>query len=86
MKMVKDMLKNDKAMNTIIDYLQIDFQDEARRELEEIKNRLKSSLAKEAEIVMKQEIERMIKEELKEYVAEITEKIVKEKLDAIFKG
>jgi hypothetical protein len=86
MEMVKDMLKNDNAMNTIIDHLQIDFQDEARRELEEIKNQLKSSLAKETEILMKQEIERMIKEELKEYVAEITAKIVKEKLDAIFKG
>jgi hypothetical protein len=86
MEMVKDMLKNDKAMNTIIDHLQIDFQDEARRELEDIKNQLKLSLAKEAEISMKQEIERMIKEELKEYVAEITAKIVKEKLDAIFKG
>ncbi|ACD67151.1 hypothetical protein SYO3AOP1_1553 [Sulfurihydrogenibium sp. YO3AOP1] len=86
MEMVKDMLKNDNAMNTIIDHLQIDFQDEARRELEEIKNQLKSSLAKEAELMMKEEIERMIKEELKEYVAEITAKIVKEKLDAIFKG
>ncbi|EEP59845.1 hypothetical protein [Sulfurihydrogenibium yellowstonense] len=86
MEMVKDMLKSDNAMNTIIDHLQIDFQDEARRELEEIKNQLKSSLAKEAELMMKQEIERMIKEELKEYVAEITAKIVKEKLDAIFKG
>jgi len=86
MEMVKDVLKNDKAMSIIIDHLQIDFQDEARRELEEIKNQLKSSLAKEAEIMMKQEIERMIKEELKEYVAEITAKIVKEKLDAIFKG
>jgi hypothetical protein len=86
MEMVKDMLKNDKAMNTIIDHLQIDFQDEARRELEDIKNQLKSSLAKEAELMMKQEIERMIKEELKEYVAEITAKIVKEKIDSIFKG
>jgi len=86
MKMVKDMLKNDNAMNTIIDHLQIDFQDEARRELEEIKNQLKVSLAKEAELMMKREIERMIKEELKEYVAEITAKIVKEKLDSIFKG
>jgi hypothetical protein len=86
MEMVKDMLKNDNAMNTIIDHLQIDFQDEARRELEEIRNQLKSSLSKEAEIMMKQEIERMIKTELKEYVAEITAKIVKEKLDAIFKG
>jgi len=86
MEMVKDMLKNDNAMNTIIDHLQIDFQDEARRELEEIKNQLKASLAKEAELMMKQEIERMIKEELKEYVAEITAKIVKEKLDSIFKG
>jgi hypothetical protein len=86
MEMVKDMLKNDNAMNTIIDHLQIDFQDEARRELEEIRNQLKSSLAKEAEIMMRQEIERMIKTELKEYVAEITAKIVKEKLDAIFKG
>ncbi|WP_299227336.1 hypothetical protein [Sulfurihydrogenibium sp.] len=86
MEMVKDMLKNDKAMNTIIDHLQIDFQDEARRELEGIKNQLKSSLAKEAEIMMKQEIDKMIKTELKEYVAEITAKIVKEKLDAIFKG
>jgi len=86
MEMVKDMLKNDNAMNTIIDHLQIDFQDEARRELEGIKNQLKSSLVKEAEVMMKQEIERMIKEELKEYVAEITAKIVKEKLDAIFKG
>jgi hypothetical protein len=37
MEMVKDMLKNDNAMNTIIDHLQIDFQDEARRELEGIK-------------------------------------------------
>jgi hypothetical protein len=86
MEMVKDVLKNDNAMNTIIDHLQIDFQDEARRELDEIRNQLKSSLAKEAEIMMKQEIERMIKEELREYVAEITAKIVKEKLDAIFKG
>ena len=86
MEMVKDMLKNDNAMNTIIDHLQIDFQDEARRELEEIKNQLKASLAKEAELMMKQEIERMIKAELKEYVTEITTKIVKEKLDAIFKG
>jgi hypothetical protein len=86
MEMVKDMLKNDNAMNTIIDHLQIDFQDEAIRELEDIKNQLKSSLAKEAEILMKQEIERMIKTELKEYVTEITAKIVKEKLDAIFKG
>jgi len=85
MEMVKDMLKNDKAMNTIIDHLQIDFQDEARRELEDIKNQLKSSLAKEAELMMKEEIEKMIKTELKEYVAEITAKIVKEKLDAIFK-
>jgi predicted RNA binding protein with dsRBD fold (UPF0201 family) len=80
------MLKNDNAMNTIIDHLQIDFQDEARRELEDIKNQLKLSLVKEAELIMKQEIERMIKEELKEYVAEITAKIVKEKLDSIFKG
>jgi len=86
MEMVKDMLKNDNAMNTIIDHLQIDFQDEARRELEGIKNQLKSSLAKEAELMMKREIEKMIKTELKEYVAEITAKIVKEKLDAIFKG
>ena len=86
MEMVKDMLKNDNAMNTIIDHLQIDFQDETIRELEEIKNQLKASLAKEAELMMKQEIERMIKEELKEYVAEITAKIVKEKLDSIFKG
>ncbi|WP_299237610.1 hypothetical protein [Sulfurihydrogenibium sp.] len=86
MEMVKDMLKNDKAMNTIIDHLQIDFQDEARRELEDIKNQLKVTLAKEAELMMKQEIERMIKTELKGYVAEITAKIVKEKLDAIFKG
>jgi hypothetical protein len=86
MEMVKDMLKNDKAMNTIIDHLQIDFQDEARRELEDIKNQLKLSLVKEAELMMKQEIERMIKEELKEYVTEITAKIVKEKLDSIFKG
>jgi len=86
MEMVKDMLKNDNAMNTIIDHLQIDFQDEARRELEDIRNQLKSSLAKEAEIMMRQEIERMIKTELKEYVAEITAKIVKEKLDTIFKG
>jgi hypothetical protein len=86
MEMVKDMLKNDNAMNTIIDHLQIDFQDEARRELEEIKNQLKSSLAKEAELMMKEQIERMIKEELKEYVAEITAKIVKEKIDSIFKG
>jgi len=86
MEMVKDMLKNDNAMNTIIDHLQIDFQDEARRELEDIKNQLKSSLAKETELMMKQEIERMIKAELKEYVTEITTKIVKEKLDAIFKG
>ena len=85
MEMVKDMLKNDKAMNTIIDHLQIDFQDEARRELEDIKNQLKRSLAKDAEILMKREIEKMIKTELKEYVAEITAKIVKEKLDAIFK-
>jgi hypothetical protein len=86
MEMVKDMLKNDNAMNTIIDHLQIDFQDETRKELEGIKNQLKSSLAKEAELMMKQEIERMIKAELKEYVTEITTKIVKEKLDAIFKG
>jgi len=86
MEMVKDTLKNDNTMNTIIDHLQIDFQDEARRELEDIKNQLKSSLAKEAELMMKQEIERMIKAELKEYVTEITTKIVKEKLDAIFKG
>ncbi|MBX0311855.1 MAG: hypothetical protein JHC31_08760, partial [Sulfurihydrogenibium sp.] len=76
MEMVKDMLKNDNAMNIIIDHLQIDFQDEARRELEEIKNQLKSSLAKEAELMMKREIEKMIKTELKEYVAEITAKIV----------
>jgi predicted RNA binding protein with dsRBD fold (UPF0201 family) len=54
MEMVEDMLKNDKAMNTIIDHLQIDFQDEDRRELEGIKNQIKSSLAKEAEILMKQ--------------------------------
>jgi hypothetical protein len=86
MEMVKDMLKNDRAMNTIIDHLQIDFQDEARRELEDIKNQLKVTLAKEAELMMKQEIERMIKTELKGYVAEITAKIVKEKLDSIFKG
>jgi hypothetical protein len=86
MEMVKDMLKNDKAMNMIIDHLQIDFQDEARRELEDIKNQLKVTLAKEAELMMKREIEKMIKTELKEYVAEITAKIVKEKLDAIFKG
>jgi len=86
MEMVKDTLKNDNTVNTIIDHLQIDFQDEARRELEDIKNQLKSSLAKEAELMMKQEIERMIKAELKEYVTEITTKIVKEKLDAIFKG
>jgi hypothetical protein len=86
MEMVKDMLKNDKAMNMIIDHLQIDFQDEARKEFEDIKNQLKVTLAKEAELMMKQEIERMIKTELKEYVAEITAKIVKEKLDAIFKG
>jgi hypothetical protein len=86
MEMVKDMLKNDNAMSIIIDHLQIDFQDEARRELEEIKNQLKSSLVKEAELMMKREIEKMIKTELKEYVAEITAKIVKEKLDAIFKG
>ncbi|MBX0310494.1 MAG: hypothetical protein JHC31_01600, partial [Sulfurihydrogenibium sp.] len=86
MEMVKDMLKNDNAMNTIIDHLQIDFQDEARRELEDIKNQLKTTLAKEAELMMKREIEKMIKTELKEYVAEITAKIVKEKLDTIFKG
>jgi len=86
MEMVKDTLKNDNTVNTIIDHLQIDFQDEARRELEDIKNQLKSSLAKEAELMMKQEIERMIKAELKEYVTEITTKIVKEKLDAIFRG
>ena len=85
-EMVKDMLKNDNAMNTIVDHLQIDFQDEARRELEEIKNQLKASLAKEAELIMKQEIGRMMKEELKEYVAEIIAKIVREKLDSIFKG
>ncbi|MBX0313019.1 MAG: hypothetical protein JHC31_14860, partial [Sulfurihydrogenibium sp.] len=59
MEMVKDMLKNDKAMNTIIDHLQIDFQDEARRELEDIKNQLKATLAKEAELMMKREIEKM---------------------------
>jgi hypothetical protein len=86
MEMVKDMLKNDKAMNMIIDHLQIDFQDEARRELEDIKNQLKTTLAKEAELMMKREIEKMIKTELKEYVAEITAKIVKEKLDTIFRG
>lgn len=85
LEIAREYLKNDPAMATIIDHLQIDFQDEARREMEEIKNQLKNKVREEAEKVLTAEIEEIIKKELKDYVAEITAKIVKEKLEQAFK-
>ncbi len=82
----RDYLKNDPAMNTIIDHLQIDFQNETMRELEEIKNQLKEKVKEEAEKILREEITNLIKTELKEYVAEITAKIVKERLEQAFKS
>lgn len=82
----REFLEKDPSMEKIVDHLQIDFQEEARKELDDIKNQLKEQLKAEAEVVMRQEIERLIKEELKDYVADITAKIVKEKLDQIFKS
>ncbi|WP_028950981.1 hypothetical protein [Sulfurihydrogenibium subterraneum] len=81
----KEYLKNDPAMATIIDHLQIDFQEETRRELEDVKNQLKNKVREEAEKVLTAEIEEIIKKELKDFVAEITAKIVKEKLEQAFK-
>jgi hypothetical protein len=40
MEVAKDMLKNDSSLQTMIDHLQIDFQNEAMKELEEIKNQI----------------------------------------------
>ncbi|MFN3787909.1 MAG: hypothetical protein ACK4SW_05835, partial [Sulfurihydrogenibium azorense] len=85
LEIAREYLKNDPAMATIIDHLQIDFQDEARREMEEIKNQLKNKVREEAEKVLTAEIEEIIKKELKDYVAEITAKIVKEKLEQAFR-
>lgn len=82
----RNYLKNDPAINTIIDHLQIDFQSETMRELEEIKKQLKEKVREEAEKILKEEITSLIKNELKEYVAEITAKIVKERLEQAFKS
>ncbi|MCX7760740.1 MAG: hypothetical protein N2Z81_06080 [Hydrogenothermaceae bacterium] len=83
--MARDFLEKDPAMEKIVDHLQIDFQEETRKELEDLKLELREKLRQEAEKLMSEEIERLIKEELKEYVAEITARIVKEKMDQIFK-
>lgn len=85
LQMVRDFLEKDPAMEKIIDYLQIDFQEEARRELENLKNELKQQLRREVREKMSMEIERLIKGELKGYVAEITARIVKEKIEQIFR-
>jgi hypothetical protein len=82
----RDYIKNDPAMHTIIDHLQIDFQSETMRELENLKNQLKEKLREEAEKALREEITKLIKSELKEYVAEITAQIVKEKLEQAFKS
>ncbi|WP_297886918.1 hypothetical protein [Sulfurihydrogenibium sp.] len=82
----RNYLKNDPAINTIIDHLQIDFQNETMKELEDIKNQLKEKAREEAEKVLKEEITNLIKNELKEYVAEITAKIVKERLEQAFRS
>jgi hypothetical protein len=86
MELARDMLKNDETLQTIIDHIQIDFQNEAVREIDEIKNQLKETVRQEADAMIKQEIEKLIKDELKDYVEKITAKIVRERLDAIFKA
>lgn len=85
LQMARDFLEKDPAMEKIIDHLQIDFQSEAMRELEEIKNELKEQLRREVEKKISIEVEKLIKGELKSYVAEITAKIVKEKIEQIFR-
>lgn len=86
LQVAREFLEKDPAMEKIIDHLQIDFQEEARRELDNIKNEIKNKLKREAEIMMMREIQRLIKEELKDYVADITARIVKEKLEQIFRS
>ncbi|PMP62577.1 MAG: hypothetical protein C0198_03000 [Sulfurihydrogenibium sp.] len=86
LEVARDYIKNDPAMHTIIDHLQIDFQSETMRELENLKNQLKEKLREEAEKALREEITKLIKSELKEYVAEITAQIVKEKLEQAFKS
>lgn len=86
LQVAREFLEKDPAMEKIVDHLQIDFQEEARRELDSIKNELREKLRKEAEIMMMREIQRLIKEELKDYVADITARIVKEKLEQIFRS
>ncbi|MBX0312943.1 MAG: hypothetical protein JHC31_14465 [Sulfurihydrogenibium sp.] len=86
MEMAKELLKNDNSLQTMIDHLQIDFQSEAMKELEEIKNQLKEAVRQQADAMVKQEIEKIIKDELRDQVEKITAKIVREKLDAIFKA
>jgi dGTP triphosphohydrolase len=85
MEMAKELLENDTALQTMIDHLQIDFQNEAMKELEEIKNQLKEAVRQQADVMIKQEIEKIIKDELKDYVEKITAKIVRERLNAIFR-
>lgn len=85
LQMAKDFLEKDPAMEKIVDYLQIDFQEETRQELENLKNELRQQFKREIEKKISIEIERLIKGELKEYVAEITARIVKEKIEQIFK-
>ncbi|MGC8941249.1 MAG: hypothetical protein ACP5KF_01150, partial [Sulfurihydrogenibium sp.] len=86
LEVARDYIKNDPAMHTIIDHLQIDFQSETMRELENIKNQLKEKLREEAEKALREEITKLIKSEIKEYVAEITAQIVKERLEQAFKS
>lgn len=85
LQIARDFLEKDPAMEKIVDHLQIDFQEETRKEMENLKLELREKVRKEAESLLSEEIERLIKEELKDYVAEITARIVKEKMEQIFK-
>lgn len=86
LQVAREFLEKDPAMEKIVNHLQIDFQEETRRELDNIKSELREQLKKEAELMMMQEIQRLIKEELKDYVADITARIVKEKLEQVFRS
>ncbi|MCX7737920.1 MAG: hypothetical protein N2Z80_00670 [Hydrogenothermaceae bacterium] len=86
LQIARNFLEKDRAMEKIVDYLQIDFQEETRKELDKLKQDLKEQLRKEFQEKMSSEIERLIKEELKDFVAEITARIVKEKIDRVFRS
>ncbi|MEZ0323999.1 MAG: hypothetical protein ABWJ98_06805 [Hydrogenothermaceae bacterium] len=85
LQVTRDFLEKDPAMEKIIDHLQIDFQEETRKELENLKLELREKLRQEAEKLISEEIRKLLKEELKDYVTEITTKIIKEKIEQIFK-